>query len=86
MQIDLVRDPVPRSAPDDILAFLGLEVDTPVGMIVYRKQDHQSTMGAFIGTTTVRDGEGVMVDWSYKDGANYLPSDEEVAKLRPASQ
>ncbi len=67
-------------------AFLGLEVDTPVGMIVYRKQDHQSTMGAFIGTTTVRDGEGVMVDWSYKDGANYLPSDEEVAKLRPASQ
>lgn len=67
-------------------AFLGLEVDTPVGRITYREQDHQSTMGAFVGKTTVRDGEGVMVDWSYRDGANYLPSDEEVAKLRPSAQ
>ena len=67
-------------------AFIGLEVDTPVGLITYREQDHQSTMGAFVGKTTVRDGEGVMVDWSYKGGADYLPSDEEVAKLRPASQ
>ncbi len=67
-------------------AFLGLEVDTPVGRITYREQDHQSTMGAFVGKTTVRDGEGVMVDWSYRDGANYLPTDEEVARLRPASQ
>lgn len=65
-------------------AFIGLEVDTPVGSILYRKQDHQSTMGAFLGKTALRDGGGVMVDWSYKDGANYLPSDEEVATLRPA--
>lgn len=63
-------------------AFIGLEVDTPVGNIVYREQDHQSTMGAFVGTTTVSDGKGKMIDWSYKDGASYLPSDEEVAKLR----
>ena len=61
-------------------------MDTPVGRITYREQDHQSTMGAFVGKTTVRDGEGVMVDWSYRDGANYLPTDEEVARLRPASQ
>lgn len=67
-------------------AFMGLEVDTPVGLITYREQDHQSTMGAFVGKTMVRDGGGVMVDWSYRDGANYLPSDEEVAKLRPSAQ
>lgn len=67
-------------------AFLGLEVDTPVGLITYREQDHQSTMGAFVGKTTVRDGQGVMVEWSYRDGANYLPSDEEVAKLRPSAE
>jgi len=67
-------------------AFLGLEVDTPVGRITYREQDNQSTMGAFVGKTTVRDGQGVMVDWSYRDGANYLPSDEEVAKMRPAAE
>lgn len=67
-------------------AFIGLEVDTPVGMITYREQDHQSTMGAFVGTIALRDDAGVMVDWSYKEGANYLPSDEEVAKLRPAGK
>ncbi|MEM8836865.1 MAG: ABC transporter substrate-binding protein [Pseudomonadota bacterium] len=66
-------------------AFKGLNVDTPVGPITYRTQDHQSTMGAFVGKTTVKDGKGIMVDWTYKDGADYLPSDEEVAKLRPAS-
>ena len=69
-----------------VAAFKGLEVDTPVGSIMFRKQDHQSTMGAFVGTTALKDGAGVMVDWTYKKGADYLPSDEEVAKLRPASK
>ncbi|SDO12568.1 branched-chain amino acid transport system substrate-binding protein [Lutimaribacter pacificus] len=65
-------------------AFSGLQLDTPVGQITYRAIDHQSTMGAYVGKTTLRDGKGVMTDWEYKDGANYLPSDEEVSKLRPA--
>lgn len=67
-------------------AFIGLEVETPVGPILYREQDHQSTMGAFVGTTALVDGGGVMVDWTYKAGADYLPSDEEVASMRPASK
>ena len=62
-----------------------LEVDTPVGKITFRGQDHQSTMGAFVGKVALKDGAGVMVDWVYKNGADYLPSDEEVKKLRPAS-
>lgn len=66
-------------------AFAGLNVDTPVGTITYRALDHQSTMGAFVGTTALKDRRGVMVDWSYKDGANYLPSDDEVKKLRHAN-
>lgn len=65
-------------------AFKGLEVDTPIGRITYRAIDHQSTMGAFVGKTAVKDGKGIMVDWSYKDGAEYLLSDEEVRVLRPA--
>ena len=64
-------------------AFKGLNVDTPMGQITYRAIDHQSTMGAYVGRTTVQDGKGVMVDWTYKDGANYLPSDEVVRTLRP---
>ena len=65
-------------------AFEDLTLDTPMGEITYRGIDHQSTMGAYVGTIALRDGKGVMVDWSYKDGADYLPSDEDVAKLRPA--
>jgi len=68
-----------------VAAFKGLEVDTPVGKIQFREQDHQSTMGAFVGKTALKDGAGVMVDWEYKNGADYLPSDEEVKALRPAS-
>lgn len=67
------------------MAFKGLEVDTPMGMITYRAIDHQSTMGAYVGRTALKDGKGVMVDWTYKNGADYLPSDEEVRKLRPVT-
>ncbi len=66
-------------------AFKGLELDTPVGPITFRAIDHQSTMGAYVGVTKVRDDKGVMVDWSYKNGADYLPSDDVVRKLRPAA-
>jgi branched-chain amino acid transport system substrate-binding protein len=69
-----------------VTAFEGLKVSTPVGEITYRELDHQSTMGAFIGKVALKDGAGIMVDWEYKDGADYLPSDEEVRKMRPASK
>jgi branched-chain amino acid transport system substrate-binding protein len=67
-----------------VKAMAGLTIDTPMGKITYRAIDHQSTMGAFVGTTEVKDGKGMMVDWSYKDGADYMPSDAEVEKMRPA--
>ena len=65
-------------------AFEGLDVDTPMGKVHYRKIDHQSTMGAWVGKIAVKDGKGMMVDWAFKDGAKYLPSDAEVMKMRPA--
>lgn len=65
-------------------AFEGLPVATPMGEITFRSIDNQSTAGAYVGKTTVRDGKGIMVDWAFKNGADYLPSDEEVRKLRPA--
>ncbi len=64
-------------------AFEGLKVDTPAGEIMFRKIDHQSTMGAWVGTTAVKDGKGVMVDWKYDDGADYQPTDAEVKAMRP---
>ncbi|CAG0995782.1 Aliphatic amidase expression-regulating protein [Burkholderiales bacterium] len=65
-------------------ALKGLQVDTPFGRIAFRAIDHQSTMGAYVGKVAVRDGKGVMVDWRYADGKDYLPPDDVVRKLRPA--
>ena len=67
-----------------VAAFTGLEFGSPFGKVMFRTQDHQSTMGAYIGRTIVKDGKGIMVDFSYKDGAAFQPSDAEVKDLRPA--
>lgn len=67
-----------------IAAFKGLKVNTPFGPIVYRAIDHQSTMGAYVGTLAVKDGKGVMTDFKYVDGATVQPTDEQVKKWRPA--
>jgi branched-chain amino acid transport system substrate-binding protein len=61
----------------------GIQVDTPFGKITFRKSDHQSTLGAFVGRTALKDGKGAMVDVSYRDGAKYLPPESEVKALRP---
>ena len=67
-----------------VAAFKGLQVDTPLGRITYRAQDNQSTMGAYVGVTTVNQGRGVMKNFRYIDGSAVMPPDAVVAKLRPA--
>lgn len=69
-------------ADDLIGAFKGLSLMTPFGEITYRPQDHQSTLGAYVGRTKQVDGKGVMVDFTYCDGADFQPSDAEVAQFR----
>jgi branched-chain amino acid transport system substrate-binding protein len=66
-----------------IEAFKGLKFAGLFGPIEYRASDHQSTMGAYVGKTAIRDGKGVMVDWRYADGANYLPPDDVARAMRP---
>ncbi|ADJ63956.1 ABC transporter substrate-binding protein [Herbaspirillum seropedicae] len=63
-------------------AFSGLKVETPVASIVYRPQDHQSTLGAFVGRTGLKEGRGVMTSFTYIDGAALQLPDAEVKKLR----
>jgi branched-chain amino acid transport system substrate-binding protein len=65
-------------------AFQDLTLTIPFGRITYRAIDHQSTMGAYVGKTALKDGRGVMTDWYFADGAKFLPSDDMVRKLRPA--
>jgi branched-chain amino acid transport system substrate-binding protein len=75
-----------RSAdtPKLVAAFKGLQVDTPFGKISYRPQDHQSTLGAFVGKTKNDGGRGVMVDYQYMDGAHFQPPPELVKASRNA--
>ncbi len=69
--------------PEKIVAALsGLTFSSPFGAVTFRPIDHQSTMGAYVGRTAVKDGKGVMVDWRYADGKDYLPSDEVVRMMR----
>ncbi len=64
--------------------FPGASFATPFGKAMWRPQDHQSTLGTYVGRTALKNGKGVMVDWHYVDGADALPSDEMVKTLRPA--
>ncbi len=68
-----------------VAAFEGLQMDSPFGKFMYRAEDHQSTMGAFVGKTKNEGGKGVMVDYKYLDGAKFLPSNEKVKALRAAN-
>ncbi len=68
-----------------VAAMSGLNVESPFGPVSFRALDHQSTMGAYVGRTAVKDGKGVMIDWRYADGKDYLPSDDTVKRLRPAN-
>jgi len=69
--------------PEKLIAALkGLEMDTPIGPIVYRAVDHQSTMGAYVGQLAKKKGVGTMVNWRFADGANFLPPFEEVRAMR----
>jgi len=64
--------------------FGGTTFATPFGDATYRALDHQSTFGTYVGKTALKDGKPVMVDWRDISGADALPSDAEVRKMRPA--
>lgn len=59
--------------------------DTPFGRALWRRIDHQSTLGTYVGKTALKDGKPTMVDWRYVDGSGVMPADAEVKKLRPGS-
>jgi branched-chain amino acid transport system substrate-binding protein len=66
-----------------IAAAEGLKFDTPFGEVTFRAIDHQSTLGAFVGKTALKDGKGVMTDVVFHDGAGYLPPPAMVKAERP---
>jgi branched-chain amino acid transport system substrate-binding protein len=67
-----------------VRAFRGLKVNSVFGPIMIRALDQQSTLGAFVGNLDHKGERGVMTDWHYADGKDYMPPDAVVRKRRPA--
>jgi branched-chain amino acid transport system substrate-binding protein len=63
--------------------FGGAHFSTAFGDCMWRAQDHQSTLGTYVGRLAVAGGVGRMVDWHYVSGADALPTDAVVRTLRP---
>ncbi|GAB5378482.1 MAG: ABC transporter substrate-binding protein [Acuticoccus sp.] len=85
MAIKTLLETAPSLETADLLATMeGLTVDSPTGPFTFRPADNQATMGAYVGKTALVDGAPSMVEWFYAPGEEFLPSEEEAAKLRPA--
>ncbi len=71
--------------PDKVAAAMeGLEVDALVGPVTYRKSDHQSNLGLWVGTIGFgKDGKPTLLNPQYKSGDLYYPGDAYVKKVRP---
>lgn len=67
-----------------ITALRGLEVASPFGKIEFRLQDHQSTLGLFVGKLDMKDNRGFMTEWRYASGYDLQPPDDYVKSKRPA--
>lgn len=65
-----------------IAALEDLRTDTVVGPVTMRGLDNQSTLGAWVGETTLRGRAGAMRNWRYEDGANHMFPEEEVRAAR----
>ncbi|ALU88723.1 ABC-type branched-chain amino acid transport systems periplasmic component, protein [Herbaspirillum rubrisubalbicans M1] len=66
-------------------ALRGLHWSSPLGELSFRALDQQSTMGAFIGLVSQKDGRSSLREWHYLDGTAYLPPPTYVRSRRPAS-
>lgn len=65
-------------------ALTKIKIDSPIGPVSFNPIDHQATLGIWVGKIGFRsDGKPRLVDWKYKDGAKYRPSDEWIKAQRP---
>jgi branched-chain amino acid transport system substrate-binding protein len=61
----------------------GVTFNSPIGPLTMRAGDHQLTLGSWVGQLALKDGKPVMVNWSFVDGKDALPSEEEGHSRRP---
>jgi len=72
-----------------VKALRGLHFDTPLGPVTMRAQDHQSTLGTYVGRLepVIEAGvvRSVLKDARYIDGARVQPPAAQLPALRPAA-
>lgn len=82
----MMRDTVNKAGgtdTDKLLAALNdAKFDTVVGPVTMRGLDHQSTLGAWVGETTLKGKAGSMKNVKYEDGTPYLFPEAEVKAAR----
>ncbi len=56
--------------------------DTIAGPATMRGLDQQLSLGAWVGETTQKSGQGVMKDWKFIDGKSVMFTEAEVAAAK----
>lgn len=84
--VHMVRDLIEKAQSTDTdklrAAFDGMTFDTIVGKATMRASDRQLSLGAWVGETTVRNGQGAMKNWRFVDGASVMFTEAEVAAAK----
>jgi branched-chain amino acid transport system substrate-binding protein len=65
-----------------IKALEGAKFDSLFGAVTMRAIDHQATVGAWVGETTLNGKNGTMKNWRYVDGADYVFPEADVRAVR----
>ncbi|NBJ10466.1 ABC transporter substrate-binding protein [Microvirga arsenatis] len=86
MVVTMIRDAIERAGSTEteavIKALEDAKFDTVIGPVTMRGIDNQSTMGAWVGKLVLKGATGGMTDWTYKDGASFMPTEAEVKAVR----
>lgn len=82
----MIRDTINKAGGVDteklLAALQDAKFETISGPVVMRALDHQSTLGAWVGETTVKDKKGTMKNWKYEDGAKHTFPEADVKAVR----
>lgn len=84
--VNMIRDTIERAGSVEtdalIKALEDAKFDTVIGPVTMRGIDNQSTMGAWVGKLVLKGASGGMTDWTYNDGASFMPSEADVRAVR----
>lgn len=82
----MIRDLVNKAGSTETdklrATFDGMTFETIAGPATMRASDHQLSLGAWVGETTLKNGQGAMKNWKYVDGKDVMFSEAEVAAAK----